>query len=68
MSKNAVLAIDTSGTHLQLCLKTNGENHLFSQSMPRGHAEVMFDKIALTKLQSFYSKITSNMQIYAKSA
>ncbi|VAW21275.1 tRNA threonylcarbamoyladenosine biosynthesis protein TsaB [hydrothermal vent metagenome] len=53
MSKNAVLAIDTSGTHLQLCLKTNGENHLFSQSMPRGHAEVMFDKIAELLQQNY---------------
>jgi len=53
MSKNAVLAIDTSGTYLQLCLKTNGKNHLFSQAMPRGHAEVIFDKIAQLLQQNY---------------
>ncbi len=46
MGKNAVLVLDTSGPRLQLCLKVNNENHLFSQAMPRGHAEVMFEKIA----------------------
>ncbi len=53
MSKNAVLAIDTSGTHLQLCLKIDGQNHLFSQPMPRGHAEVMFEKIAELLQQNY---------------
>jgi len=53
MGKNAVLAIDTSGTHLQLCLKTNGKNHLFSKGMPRGHAEVIFDKIAALLQQNY---------------
>lgn len=53
MNKNAVLAIDTSGTYLQLCLKTNGENHWFSEAMPRGHAEVMFAKIAELLQQNY---------------
>ncbi|MCF6325908.1 MAG: tRNA (adenosine(37)-N6)-threonylcarbamoyltransferase complex dimerization subunit type 1 TsaB [Devosiaceae bacterium] len=53
MSKNAVLAIDTSGTHLQLCLKTNAQNHLLSESLPRGHAEVIFDKIAELLQQNY---------------
>jgi len=60
MAQKTILAIDTSGPLLQLCLKTAGKNHVFSTAMPKGHAEKLFGQIADLLQQNYikYANIT----------
>lgn len=46
IASQTVLAIDTSGPRLQLALAGDGFCEIFIEDIARGHAEILFDRIA----------------------
>jgi tRNA threonylcarbamoyladenosine biosynthesis protein TsaB len=46
LNAGTILALDTSGPRLQLALQTNGITTSLVENVARGHAEILFDRLA----------------------